>query len=236
MRVLAFDTATRATAVALVDYAPGSSPAWEARDDPAVGQRPGHAGRLLPLIGEVLARSGASWADVDRLAVGTGPGTFTGLRIGIATAHGLARASGRELVGVCTLDSLALTARRSGIEGPLMAVIDARRNEVFAAAWDVGSTIGRDRPILEPTVLTPPELEAWATRLGPAGHAVGDGALAFSEPITAAGLQVPPADSALHRVSATGHCELAVALTPGRPDAVQPNYLRVPDAEIARRR
>jgi tRNA threonylcarbamoyladenosine biosynthesis protein TsaB len=82
--VLGLDTATRATAVALLDTDSGE--AVQRRDDPPAGARPRHTTRLMALVVEVLGAAGARWADVDRIAVGVGPGTFTGLRIGVATA------------------------------------------------------------------------------------------------------------------------------------------------------
>ena len=93
MRILAFDTATRATTVALSEAGVPGEGTVEARDDPPPGSRPGHVSRLLPLIAEVMERGELGFTDVDRLAVGVGPGTFTGLRIGIATAQALARAA-----------------------------------------------------------------------------------------------------------------------------------------------
>ncbi len=136
MKVLAFDTATGATSVALLDSTGGYP--IEARDDPEPGQRPRHTTRLMALIVEVMERAGCGWDEVDRIAVGVGPGTFTGLRIGVATARALTRARGIELVGVSTLQSLALgaadEARRQGCQA-VLAVLDARRGEVFAAAW-----------------------------------------------------------------------------------------------------
>ena len=136
MRILGFDTATRATAVAL--FAPDGL-ALEARDDPPPGERPRHTTRLLPLIVELLDAAGLGWDDLERVAVGVGPGTFTGLRIGIATARGLAVARGLPLVGVSTLESLALggidavTQGRIGADvDAVAAVLDARRGEVFA--------------------------------------------------------------------------------------------------------
>ena len=105
MRILAFDTATRATSVALDEF--------ELRDDPPAGERPRHTTRLMPLIVEVLERTQTEWSAIDRIAVGVGPGTFTGLRIGVATARSLSRARGIPLVGVSTLESLALNASDS---------------------------------------------------------------------------------------------------------------------------
>jgi tRNA threonylcarbamoyladenosine biosynthesis protein TsaB len=105
--ILGLDTATPSTAVAA--WAPGG-PAVELRDDPAPGRRPAHAGRLLVLLEEALERAGAGWDDVERLAVGVGPGGFTGLRLGIATARALAQARGLPLAGVSSLEALAAGA------------------------------------------------------------------------------------------------------------------------------
>jgi tRNA threonylcarbamoyladenosine biosynthesis protein TsaB len=116
------DTATPSTAVAV--WAP-DGPAVERRDDPAPGERPGHAARLLALVDEVVP----GWDAIERIAVGVGPGGFTGLRIGIATARALAQARDLPLVGVSSLAALAAPH-----DGPVVAVIDARRGEVFAAS------------------------------------------------------------------------------------------------------
>src|SRR5256885_10638200 len=105
MKILAFDTATRATVAALLDTE--TDEAVERRDDPEAGVRPRHTTRLMALIVDVLQAAGAHWTAIDRIAVGVGPGTFTGLRIGVATAHALSRARDIPLVGVSTLHSLA---------------------------------------------------------------------------------------------------------------------------------
>ena len=116
VKVLGFDTATRATTVALLDSE--RDEAVERRDDPSPGARPRHTTRLMALVVEVLQVAGADWSAVDRIAVGVGPGTFTGLRIGVATAHALARARDIELVGVSTLHSLARGAGSAGRPTP----------------------------------------------------------------------------------------------------------------------
>jgi tRNA threonylcarbamoyladenosine biosynthesis protein TsaB len=227
MNVLGFDTATPAT---VVGYLPDGGEAVEARHDPAPGERPGHASELLPLVEDVLARAGATWDDVDRLAVGVGPGTFTGLRIGIATARALAQARGLELVGVGTLRALAEGALAG--ERVVLAVLDARRGEAFAAAWR-----GGDPPeeLLAPAALAPEALAERARALPATPLAVGDGALEFLTFLQAAGAEVPPDGSPLHRVAARHLCRLArAAPPPGRVD-VLPEYLRLPDAEIAAR-
>jgi tRNA threonylcarbamoyladenosine biosynthesis protein TsaB len=214
MRVLAFDTATAATTVALLDT---EGPALELRDDPAPGARPGHASKLLPLIHGLMVKANVSWSEIDRIAVGVGPGTFTGLRIGLATAQALAASSGRPLVGVSTLAALAAALP----DEPTLAVVDARRGEAFAAAW----------PALEPSVLTPEQLGAETRRLGPL-TAVGDGAIKFRDLLQDAGAEVPPNEDPRHCVSAIWHCRLAISLPAGPAEAVEPLYLRVPDAEL----
>jgi tRNA threonylcarbamoyladenosine biosynthesis protein TsaB len=225
MRILAFDTATRATTVALASE---GEPPLEARDDPAPGRRPNHVTRLLPLIEDVLAGSGTRWEELDRVAVGTGPGTFTGLRIGIATARALARAAEVPLVGVSTLESLALSAPADH-NGIVLAVLDARRGEVFGAGWRAGELT------ITPRAVRPEALAEMAAGLGEPVLAIGDGAVEFRVILERSGASIPEDRSELHRVTAINHCRLARSLRGRGPDEVRPEYLRIPDAEIARR-
>src|SRR5271166_6440569 len=136
--ILGFDTATRATAVALCGP---EGESLEGRDDPPPGHRPAHAAKLLALCVELLDRVGLGFGELDRIAVGRGPGTFTGLRIGVATARALAYAAEVPLVGISTLESLALNATSGAappdVEG-VLAMLDARRHEAFVAAWGAG--------------------------------------------------------------------------------------------------
>jgi tRNA threonylcarbamoyladenosine biosynthesis protein TsaB len=237
MRVLAFDTATALTAVALRDV--GEEPNvcllstvdLAAVDDPPAGQRPGHAQRLLVLINDLLNQDGG-WDGVDRIAVGVGPGTFTGLRIGIATAHALARATALPLVGVSTLRSLALAVHDREPDIAKLAVIDARRNEAFVAGWTPGADPLTTVPTLAPCVLRPEELEQVAVAVGVDTLVVGDGALKFRELFERAGARLPDSGSPLHRVSAREHARLA-AVEPVQAGLVEPEYLRLPDAEIS---
>lgn len=202
--ILAFDTATPSTAVAV--WSPGH--AVERRDDPGPGARPGHASRLLALVEEIV-----DWDVVTRIAVGTGPGGFTGLRIGIATARALAQARDLPLAGVSSLAALA--APHGGV---VVAVIDARRGEVFAASP------GR----FEPVAVSP---EALAARIEPGALAVGDGAVRFREVLEGAGAVVPADDSPQHRVSAIHVARLGAEAEPAGRDALLPDYRREPDAK-----
>ena len=237
MTILAFDTATRATTVALSGV---GDVVFTARHDPLPAERPGHATRLLPLIARVLERAGVGWDGVERIAVGVGPGTFTGLRIGIATARALARARGIPLVAVSTLQSLALAGPRtdsvpSGLD-VVLPVLDARRGEVFAASWRIDEAGEFDSALLLPRALAPEALAELVAPLGPATLGIGDGAIAFREVLERSGASIPEDDSPLHRVTATNHCRLAARLPGGVADEVRPDYLRAPDAEIAQRR
>jgi tRNA threonylcarbamoyladenosine biosynthesis protein TsaB len=239
MRLLAFDTATRLTAVALRDLETEANICARETldlavvDDPPVGGRPGHAQKLLVLIQELFDRAGTSWGTVDRIVVGIGPGTFTGLRIGVATAQALASGTGLPLVGVSTLSALALAANDREPAASKLAVIDARRGEAFVAGWrggDVPLTVG---PKLKPRVVTPAQLARIASSSGAGTVAVGDGATKFREILEDAGVSVPDEQSPLHRVSAREHCRLATLLEPSSDGTVAPEYLRLPDAEIA---
>ena len=235
MRVLAFDTATAATAVALCD----GTEVTERRDDPPPGARPAHTVQLLALIAEAMEAAPAPWEGIDRIAVGVGPGTFTGLRIGVATARALATVRGIPLVGVSTLESLAVGGRAvPGVE-VVAAVIDARRREVFAAAWRLEGAAGGEparlgEQLLAPRPIAPGALATELERLGGARLAIGDGAVEFRPVLERSGALIPEAGAEVHRVTAVNHCELARELHAGTPDQVRPEYLRLPDAEIAR--
>ena len=205
--ILGFDTATQATTVAL--WAPEGT-AVERRDDPPPGARPAHAGRLLALVDEVLGDAG--WEPVERIAVGVGPGSFTGLRIGVATGRALAQARDLPLAGVSSLSALAAGAHAAP-GTPVVAVIDARRGEVFAS--------------LAATALAP---EALAARIEPGSLAVGDGAVRFRAELERAGVAVPSDGSRAHRVSALMVCRLGRAREPVDRDALLPDYRREPDA------
>jgi tRNA threonylcarbamoyladenosine biosynthesis protein TsaB len=240
MIVLGFDTATPSTAVGL-RLSDGRT--LQARDDPRAGDHPGHATRLLPMAHELLAAAGLGWSAIDRIAVGVGPGTFTGLRVGIATARGLAQALAAELVGVSSLQALALPALTAAGEPEgdaldgVLAVIDARRGEAFAAAY--GRRDGETAPaeLVPARALAPEDLGvALEAAAGAGDHwlAVGDGALRFRPYLERRGVVVPEGASPLHLVSAEAVCELALhapAALPG--EQVLPDYLRRPDAELA---
>jgi tRNA threonylcarbamoyladenosine biosynthesis protein TsaB len=228
MIVLGIDTATAATAVALGGE---SGPLREARDDPPAGAHPGHATRLLAMVDELLGGAGLELGDVQRIAVGVGPGTFTGLRVGIATARALAQSAGSELVGVSSLAALAAPAlsRARSEERTVLATIDARRREVFAAPYSPGGELLAGAQAIAPAGIGGLVEQSGAVQ--PLG--VGDGALRYRAELEAAGVEVPEDGSPLHRVTAAAICELGQSGAGGDYAEVLPEYLRRPDAELA---
>jgi tRNA threonylcarbamoyladenosine biosynthesis protein TsaB len=221
MIVAALDTASPATVTGVLRADGG---VVEARDDPPPGSRGDHAARLLPLVEQALAKAGVEWADVDRLAVGVGPGGFTGLRIGIATARALAQANGLPLVPVGSLAALA-----AGAGGTVAAVLDARRGEVFAGVWESG------RELMAPAALAPAELARRLAALGAPVQAVGDGAVRFRPELERAGVDVPADGSSVHRIGAGPLCRLGLVAEPAERDALLPDYRREPDAKPPQR-
>ena len=237
MIVLGFDTATPSTTVGL-RLSDGNT--LQSRDDPGSGERPGHATRLLAMTAELLTRAGVAWSALDRVAVGLGPGTFTGLRVGIATARGLAQSLSVELVGVSSLRALAQAAAEGGGHRGLLAVIDARRGEAFAAAYGhVGE--GSLSELLPARALPPEDLGSVVQQAEQRGGeplapwlAVGDGAIRFRHHLELAGVAVPVDSSPLHLVGAQAICDLgARAPAVASYEEIVPDYRRRPDAEIA---
>jgi tRNA threonylcarbamoyladenosine biosynthesis protein TsaB len=216
--ILALDTATPSTVVGVA--APDGTLLARRRHDPAPGERPQHTQAALPLAHAALTEAGAQWSDVTRLGAGVGPGTFTGIRIGVATIRALAQGLDAETVALSTLEALALD-----LEGNALAILDARRGEAFVAAWDANS-----ERILAPAAWRPEQL-ATVPGLAPGPwRAAGDGAVRFRAELEAVGVVVAPDDSDVHRVAAGPLCRLAAEAPPVPRDALVPEYVRAPDA------
>jgi tRNA threonylcarbamoyladenosine biosynthesis protein TsaB len=194
--ILAFDTATEVATSALVE------------DAEVLGERVSRAVTLLEDVDALLRQAGAHTSDLEALAVGTGPGSFTGVRLGLATARGLALALGIPVAGVSTLAALA-----AGAPGAV-PVVDARRREVFVLKG-------------EPRVLAPGDLD-----VSPGMLCVGSGAVRYRSVLEAAGAQIPPDDDDRHLPRARFHAQLAQEFGPA--EAVEPLYLRLPDADRTR--
>jgi tRNA threonylcarbamoyladenosine biosynthesis protein TsaB len=207
-----------------------------------------HAELLAPAIEEACALSGCVMGDVDALAVDVGPGLFTGLRVGVATAKALGQALGLGVLGVTSLDILAAGARElagAPRASRVVAVVDARRHEVFAAAYSFGED-GAAGPVDPADVredrseaLSPEELVAWLDVLASDGPVlvVGDGAVRYLEllaPRTGldcglAGEVSAPSPSSLARLAAR---RLAAGSAPTAPGDLVPDYRRHADARI----
>jgi tRNA threonylcarbamoyl adenosine modification protein YeaZ len=189
--ILAFDTATSIATSALVD------------DGEVLGERASRAQTLLEDVDAVLRQGGAHPRDIDGLAIGIGPGSFTGVRIGLAAARGLALSLGLQGAGVSTLAALA-----AGAPGAL-PVIDAKRREVFTLVDGA------------PAVLAPGDVRG--------ALCVGDGALRYRDVLEANGAEVPPDDDERHLPRARFHAQLARDLRD--VNEIEPLYLRAPDAK-----
>ena len=223
--ILGIDTATADTAVAV---AVDGATLAERRTGPEQGGRPRHAAALLEEVENAVDRAGG-WGRVGLIAVGIGPGTFTGLRVGIATARALAQGRGLPLAGV---DSLAALARGITAEHPgrgAVPLIDARRGELFAAVYDAGG-----KRLDGPLVAAPERIAAAVAPGGAKPLAAGDGSLRFRQQLESGGVEVLPDADPAHRMAARHICALAAAVEPGLPTDVTPAYLRRPDAEVWR--
>jgi tRNA threonylcarbamoyladenosine biosynthesis protein TsaB len=216
MRILAFDCAGAQCAAAVLS------------DGRILAERHidsdrGHAQLLMPLLVELTAKAGLALGGFDRFAVTAGPGSFTGIRVALAAAHGLALGTGKPVVGINVFDVLAAQAAASGVPAPhLVVAIDSRRAELFVQRFDAAGQADS-----EPAMLAPADVASWA---GPGPLALaGDGAATLAPYLPSAiqaGLPSRIDPAALARLAATREA--------GPPPT--PFYLRPPDATPARRR
>jgi tRNA threonylcarbamoyladenosine biosynthesis protein TsaB len=235
VNVLGFDTSPAAISACVLRT---DGRAFEREPAPgALTAAPTHARELMPAIGELMERAELGFGELDAVAVGVGPGGFTGLRIGVATARGLAHAQGIGLRPVSSLTALA-----AGIEAPLrLPVIDAKRGEVFCALFEDLPPPEEPPPDAptpwpraerwRPLVARPDEVAARVRDGGIAPVAAGDGSIRFRRVLEQAAIRVEPDSSRAHVVRALNVCRLAREVVPVAPEAVVPEYLRVPDAK-----
>ena len=227
MFVLGVDTATDH---AVVGVTADGDVVHEASIAPGREGRPRHSEVLLAEIERSVEAAGG-WPRIDRIAVGVGPGSFTGLRIGIATARALAQARDLPLAPVGSLAALARGISEAAAEDDLaLPVFDARRREAFAALFQTG------RELWPPFVAPPGELATRVRELDRAVLAAGDGALRFGADLEVAGATVAPPGNPIHRVAARYVCAVGEAVAEAPADQIQPLYLRPPDAKRWRER
>lgn len=225
MTTFALDTSTASPSLALV------------RDDRTVAElwlapEPGSGRRVLEAAHGLLTAAGLGVRDLDAIVVGVGPGGFTGLRIGLATALGLGQALAIPVIGASSLEALALGIAAHCPDGALVApVLDARRRELFAAVHRAdGAGLVE---VLPPQALAPAALSDVLDQLGEPVWIGGDGVVAGGEALPGPARTILPAGSPGHRVSAVA---LARRVAAGAGLPARPVYARLPDAEVNRLR
>lgn len=217
MLVLALDTATPAVTAGVVEVDAAGAGSATTRSVRVAHDARKHGELLMPAVLAACAEAGTTLQDVEAVVVGTGPGPFTGLRVGMVTAAALGDALGVPVHGVCSLDAIAAEAARAAgaCGGPLLVVTDARRREVYWAAYDAGGarTTG-------PHVEAPARLADRLAELGVTAAAGG----------SAGGLALPVVPPAAPGPGGLVACALAALRAGTRPGPLEPLYLRRPDA------
>ncbi len=217
MRVLAIDTALAACSAAVLDTAHGGILASE-----SLPMLRGHAEALMPLIARVMQQSGMAFTDLDRVVVTTGPGSFTGLRVGISAARGFGVATGLVVIGVSTLSAFAAPYLGADDKSPVIAGIDARHGHVYLQVFAPGG-----RTLIAPR-LAPLDEAVRAASAAPA-RIVGSAALAVADALA----ETAPAPVTVDAREAPdiGWVAQIGAVVPETKSPPKPQYLRAPDAQ-----
>jgi tRNA threonylcarbamoyl adenosine modification protein YeaZ len=217
MRVLAIDTALEACSAAVLDTAIGNILARESLPMPR-----GHAEALVPLIARVLDRANLTFSNIDRIAVTTGPGSFTGLRVGISAARGIALATGKPAVGLSTLAAFAAPLIADDDALPVVAAIDARHDHVYLHIFGPGG-----RTLVAPRIV--PLREALRVSSASAPRLVGTAAkmLAMAWPAS----ERPPASVEQRQAPDIDWVARLGAAAVESASPPKPFYLRAPDAQ-----
>jgi tRNA threonylcarbamoyladenosine biosynthesis protein TsaB len=241
MLIAAVDSATLTLSCAIVEVAPGSAPRAVATAEeraPASGAQGGHSARLPGAILDLLAAHGRTLAEVEGWAVGLGPGSFTGLRIGLATLKGLAYALGRPMAGSSSLAAMALAAAPAAPEGAiLIPLLDAKKGEVYAGFYRVA---GGGVEAVQPDAALPPDALAERARALLAANGApplvfGEGLDAFAGPLEG---KVSRLDTRVATPSAAAVAALAAprllgaTFDPQVLFALEPHYVRASEAEV----
>jgi tRNA threonylcarbamoyladenosine biosynthesis protein TsaB len=241
MLVAAVDTATLTLSCALVELSAGAPARVVAERDeraPVTGAVGGHGARLPQALLDLLAANGLALTDVEGWAAGIGPGSFTGLRIGLATLKGLAYAQRRPIAGASSLAAMALAAAHAAPEGSvLVPLLDAKKGEVYAGFY---RAIGGGVESVQPEAALPPDALAERCRTllaanGAEPLAFGEGYDAFADRLAGrisrleTGVRVPSA-SAVAALAAPRL--LGAAFDPQPLFALEPHYVRASEAEV----
>ena len=226
---MAIETATETVGVAV------RTAAGVEADFTLTGRRR-HVETLTPALEHLLAQVDLAPGQIDAVAVDIGPGLFTGLRVGVAAAKGLAQSLGLGVIGLTSLEILTAAAARSALRGIVVACVDARRGEIFASASELNASGAVSAEVVAAGLFTPPELaEALGALGGTTVHAVGDGALRYADvlqavdgvDVAAPALSFPPPATLL----ALALEQLEAGRPPVEPGCVVPLYMREADAK-----
>ena len=223
MKILALETSAKSVSAAVTDG--GVVRAYTYQNTGLT-----HSRTLMPLVDAMLRESEQSLADMDLLAVAAGPGSFTGLRIGVSALKGLAWAADKPCCGVSTLEAMAQNLRH--MDGLIVCSMDARRSQVYNALFTVQN--GRPRRLCPDRAISLEELAGELAQLGRTAHLIGDGTEVAEKFLTARGLPVCPAPENLRWQSGYGVAMAALDAEPGTADQVLPVYLRLSQAERER--
>lgn len=226
MKILALESSAKAASCALLADGVPLATAWQ-----ATGLT--HSRTLLPMVQDMLKNSELSLADVDAVAVAAGPGSFTGLRIGLAAVKGLAWAADKPCIGVSTLESMAHPLRH--MDGVIVCAMDARRQQIYNAVFLAGD--GELTRLREDRAISLEEAAADLRDFDGPLTIVGDGAQLAFEYFTKAGMECRLAPAHLRQQSAVGVALAAEAAGQTALVSAQdlvPNYLRLSQAERER--
>lgn len=225
MLTLAFESSAKAASVALSD---GERLIAQTVQD--CGRT--HSVTLLPMARDLLKNAGYDRKDIDLFAVAHGPGSFTGIRIGVSTVKGLAWGCDKPAVGVSTLEAMAYNGLAFGEGALLCCVMDARRQQVYNALFTVEN--GGMKRLCPDRAVSLDELSGELAALGRPAYLIGDGAELTMAHLTARGIDAVLPPEPLRTQNAWGVCMAAARATPGTADDVLPVYLRLSQAERER--
>lgn len=225
MLILAFESSAKAASVALCD---GGNLIAQTTQNCGLT----HSVTLLPMAQALLKNSGCDLSDIELFAVAHGPGSFTGIRIGVSAVKGLAWAGNKSAVGVSTLKAMAYNGLAFGEDALLCCVMDARRSQVYNALFTVRG--GRPERLCADRAASLEELAGELRRLERPAYLIGDGTSLTAAFLQQAGIPAVPAPEPLRTQSAWGVAMAALEETPGTADDLLPVYLRLSQAERER--
>jgi tRNA threonylcarbamoyladenosine biosynthesis protein TsaB len=225
MLTLAFESSAKAASVALCD---GEKLIAQTTQNCGLT----HSVTLLPMAQALLKNSGYDLRQVELFAVAHGPGSFTGIRIGVSAVKGLAWAVNTPAVGVSTLKAMAYQGLAFGEDALLCCVMDARRNQVYNALFTVRG--GKPERLCPDRAVSLEELAGHLRELGRTAYLIGDGAALTAEFLRQSGVPAVLAPEPLRTQSAWGVAQAALEETPGTADDLLPVYLRLSQAERER--